>query len=48
MGNLESRIKQLEASGEDLSKMKGQTLDDIMKNEGQATKRNGAIYKKKV
>ena len=38
MGNLESRIKQLEASGEDLSKMKGQTLDDIMKNEGQAQK----------
>ena len=36
MGNLESRIKQLEASGEDLSKMKGQTLDDIMKGEGQA------------
>jgi hypothetical protein len=30
MGNLESRIKQLEASGEDLSKMKGQTLDEIM------------------
>jgi hypothetical protein len=30
MGKLESRIKQLEASGEDLSKMKGQTLDDIM------------------
>ena len=38
MGNLESRIKQLEASGEDLSKMKGQTLDDIMRNEGQAQK----------
>jgi len=36
MGNLESRIKQLETSGEDLSKMKGQTLDDIMKGEGQA------------
>ena len=36
MGNLESRIKQLEASGEDLSKMKGQNLDDIMKGEGQA------------
>jgi hypothetical protein len=30
MGKLESRIKQLEASGEDLSKMKGQTLDEIM------------------
>jgi uncharacterized coiled-coil protein SlyX len=30
MGNIESRIKQLEASGEDLSKMKGQTLDEIM------------------
>jgi hypothetical protein len=30
MGNLESRIKQLEASGEDLSTMKGQTLDEIM------------------
>jgi hypothetical protein len=28
--NIESRIKQLEASGEDLSKMKGQTLDEIM------------------
>jgi hypothetical protein len=30
MGNIESRIKQLEASGEDLSTMKGQTLDEIM------------------
>jgi hypothetical protein len=30
MGKLESRIKQLEASGEDLSTMKGQTLDEIM------------------
>ena len=30
MGNIESRIKQLEARGEDLSKMKGQTLEDIM------------------
>jgi hypothetical protein len=30
MGKLESRIKQLEASGKDLSKMKGQTLDEIM------------------
>jgi hypothetical protein len=30
MGNLESRVKQLEASGKDLSKMKGQTLDEIM------------------
>jgi hypothetical protein len=30
MGNIESRIKQLEASGKDLSKMKGQTLDEIM------------------
>jgi len=30
MGNLESRVKQVEASGEELSKMKGQTLDDIM------------------
>ena len=30
MGNIESRVKQLEASGEDLSKMKGQTLDEIM------------------
>jgi len=30
MGNIESRIKQLEASGQDLSKMKGQTLDEIM------------------
>jgi hypothetical protein len=30
MGNLESRIKQLEASGEDLSKLKGKTLDEIM------------------
>ena len=32
MGNLESRIKQLEASGEDLSKMKGQYLKDIMED----------------
>jgi hypothetical protein len=30
MGNLESRINKLEASGEDLSTMKGQTLDEIM------------------
>jgi hypothetical protein len=30
MGNLESRIKQLEASGEDLSKLKGKTYDEIM------------------
>ena len=30
MGNIESRIKQLEARGEDPSKMKGQTLDEIM------------------
>lgn len=30
MGNLESRIKQLEARGEDLSKMKGQTFDEII------------------
>jgi hypothetical protein len=30
MGNIESRIKQLEASGKDLSTMKGQTLDEIM------------------
>jgi hypothetical protein len=30
MGNIESRIKQLEASGQDLSTMKGQTLDEIM------------------
>jgi len=30
MGNIESRIKQLEARGEDLSTMKGQTLDEIM------------------
>jgi hypothetical protein len=30
MGKLESRIKQLEASGKDLSTMKGQTLDEIM------------------
>ena len=45
MGNLESRIKQLEASGEDLSKMKGQTLDQIMKNEGQAQKGIGQLQK---
>ena len=45
MGNLESRIKQLEASGEDLSKMKGQTLDDIMRNEGQAQKGIGQLQK---
>jgi hypothetical protein len=30
MGNIESRINKLRASGEDLSKMKGQTLDEIM------------------
>jgi hypothetical protein len=30
MGNIESRIKQLEASGQDPSTMKGQTLDEIM------------------
>lgn len=45
MGNLESRIKQLEASGEDLSKMKGQTLDDIMRNEGQAQKGMSQLQK---
>jgi hypothetical protein len=39
MGNLESRIKQLEASGEDLSKMKGQTYDEFMNDitQGQRT-----------
>jgi hypothetical protein len=39
MGKLESRIKQLEASGEDLSKMKGQTYDEFMKDitQGQRT-----------
>jgi hypothetical protein len=30
MGNLESRLNKLRASGEDLSTMKGQTLDEIM------------------
>jgi hypothetical protein len=30
MGNIESRLNKLRASGEDLSKMKGQTLDEIM------------------
>ena len=30
MGKLESRVKQLEASGEDLSKIKGQTYDEFM------------------
>ena len=30
MGNIESRINKIKASGEDLSKMKGQTLDEIM------------------
>jgi hypothetical protein len=30
MGNIESRINKLRASGEDLSTMKGQTLDEIM------------------
>jgi hypothetical protein len=45
MGNLESRIKQLEASGEDLSKMKGQTLDDIMKGEGQAQQKMSQLQK---
>jgi hypothetical protein len=30
MGNLESRLNKLQASGEDLSTMKGQTLDEIM------------------
>jgi hypothetical protein len=39
MGKLESRIKQLEASGEDLSKMKGQTYDEFMNDitQGQRT-----------
>jgi hypothetical protein len=39
MGNLESRIKQLEASGEDLSKIKGQTYDEFMNDitQGQRT-----------
>jgi hypothetical protein len=39
MGNLESRVKQLEASGEDLSKMKGQTYDEFMNDitQGQRT-----------
>jgi hypothetical protein len=39
MGNLESRITQLEASGEDLSKMKGQTYDEFMNDitQGQRT-----------
>jgi hypothetical protein len=30
MGNIESRLNKLRASGEDLSTMKGQTLDEIM------------------
>jgi hypothetical protein len=38
MGNLESRIKQLEASGEDLSKMKGSTLDELMSEVGTSQK----------
>jgi hypothetical protein len=39
MGKLESRVKQLEASGEDLSKMKGQTYDEFMNDitQGQRT-----------
>jgi hypothetical protein len=39
MGKLESRIKQLEASGEDLSKMKGQTYDEFINDitQGQRT-----------
>jgi hypothetical protein len=39
MGKLESRIKQLEASGEDLSKLKGKTYDEFMKDitQGQRT-----------
>jgi hypothetical protein len=38
MGNLESRIKQLEASGEDLSKLKGKTYDEFMKDITQGQK----------
>ena len=30
MGNIESRIKKLETSGQDLSKMKGQSLDEVV------------------
>jgi DNA-directed RNA polymerase subunit N (RpoN/RPB10) len=38
MGNLESRVKQLEASGEDLSKLKGKTYDEFMKDITQGQK----------
>jgi hypothetical protein len=38
MGKLESRIKQLEASGEDLSKLKGKTYDEFMKDITQGQK----------
>jgi hypothetical protein len=38
VGNLESRIKQLEASGEELSKLKGKTYDEFMKDITQGQK----------
>jgi hypothetical protein len=38
MGKLESRVKQLEASGEDLSKLKGKTYDEFMKDITQGQK----------
>jgi hypothetical protein len=38
VGNLESRIKQLEASGEELSKLKGKTYDEFIKDITQGQK----------
>jgi hypothetical protein len=38
VGNLESRIKQLEAGGEELSKLKGKTYDEFMKDITQGQK----------
>jgi hypothetical protein len=38
VGNLESRIKQLETSGEELSKLKGKTYDEFMKDITQGQK----------
>jgi hypothetical protein len=38
MGKLESRVKQLEASGEDLSKIKGKTYDEFMNDITQGQK----------
>jgi hypothetical protein len=38
VGNLESRIKQLEASDEELSKLKGKTYDEFMKDITQSQK----------